>query len=56
MMKTNLEQIDDEDEDPKQINEAKSRWGREKKNEKEKGRKKRSRRERKRKKEKIFFK
>ena len=31
MMKTNLEQIDDEDEDPKQINEAKSRWGREKK-------------------------
>ena len=31
MMKTNLEQIDDEDEDPKQIDEAKSRWGREKK-------------------------
>ena len=31
MMKTNLEQIDDEDEDPKQIDKAKSRWGREKK-------------------------
>ena len=55
MMKTNLEQIDDEDEDPKQIDEAKSRWGREKKMRRKKE-ESREARERKRKKEKIFFK
>ena len=49
--------LDDEDE-PRTVGKVESRWGREKKNEKERGRKKRSLREKqwKRKKEKIFFK
>ena len=55
MMKTNLEQIDDEDEDPKQIDEAKSRWGREKKmRRKKEERREAGEREKKKERENIF--
>ena len=55
MMKTNLEQIDDEDEDPKQIDKAKSRWGREKKMRRKKEERREAGERGKERKEKIFF-